>query len=120
MSDGGEPVVDWDEKAEDHAVAHHTYEHLRETENDRLYDMFVKGARWQRRKLNAESVVDRLAAFLFEDDRGESMESHEQTCTQTDCHLRDTYTSYAGAVLSVVVGEQDGSGRSSGKVVGES
>ena len=46
-------MSDWDEKAEDYAVAHHTYEYLTPDENAYYTSGFVRGARWQR-----EALVD--------------------------------------------------------------
>lgn len=72
--------MSWDEKAEDHAVAHHTYEHMHPAVNARIYMGFVLGARWQREQLLTDGAVERLANFLFEDDNGESIDQHENIC----------------------------------------
>lgn len=51
----------WDEKAEDYAVAHHTYEHLGYGENMRFHKKFAAGAKWQRDQLRTDEAVDLVA-----------------------------------------------------------
>lgn len=41
----------WDDKADDHAMAHHTYEHMSPEVNAKIYMGFVLGARWQREQI---------------------------------------------------------------------
>lgn len=57
-------MSDWDEKADDHAVAHHTYEHMPPAVNAKIYMGFVLGARWQRDQLLTDEVVERVARSI--------------------------------------------------------
>ena len=56
--------MNWDEKAEDYAVAHHTYEHLTPDENAYYTSGFVRGAHWQREALLSDEAVERVADIL--------------------------------------------------------
>lgn len=56
--------MNWEEKADGHANAHHTYEHLGYGENMRFHKMFVKGAEWQRDQLRTDEAVERVALWL--------------------------------------------------------
>ena len=58
--------MNWDEKAEDYAVAHHTYEHLTPDENAYYTSGFVRGARWQRQALLSDDAVERVARAMDE------------------------------------------------------
>ena len=58
--------MNWDEKAEDYAVAHHTYEHLTPDENAYYTSGFVRGARWMREALLSDEAVERAARALDE------------------------------------------------------
>lgn len=95
----------WNEKAEDHAGAHHTYEHLGYGENMRFHQKFVAGAKWQREQLQDTEAVSRLASFLFNDDHGETLDEHDKTCPTPDCGYRATYMSYARGALAALMGE---------------
>lgn len=58
-------MSDWDDKADDHAVAHHTYEHMPPAVNAKIYMGFVLGARWQREQLRTDETVERVALELI-------------------------------------------------------
>lgn len=58
-------MSDWDEKADDHAVAHHTYEHMPPAVNAKIYMGFVLGARWQRDQLRTDEAVERMAEAIY-------------------------------------------------------
>ena len=53
--------MNWYEKAEDYAVAHHTYEYLTPDENAYYTSGFVRGARWMREALLSDEAVERAA-----------------------------------------------------------
>lgn len=53
--------MNWNEKAEDYANSHHTYEHLGYGENMRFHKKFIAGARWQRDQLRTDEAVERAA-----------------------------------------------------------
>lgn len=100
-------MSDWDDKADDHAVAHHTYEHMPPAVNAKIYMGFVLGARWQRGQLRTEEAVERLASFLFEDDNGESIDQHEKICHDVSkCRFRSDYTQFARAAITALLGEK--------------
>lgn len=60
--------MNWNVKAEDYAVAHHTYEHLSFAENNRHATGFVRGAKWQLGQLCTDEAVERLALHLIKDE----------------------------------------------------
>ena len=68
--------MNWDEKAEDYAVAHHTYEHLTPDENAYYTSGFVRGARWMREALLSDDAVERAARALCAA-AGENPDSNE-------------------------------------------
>lgn len=77
-ADGWEyPMSDWNERAADCAVAHHTYEHLSFEENTRHATGFVRGAKWQREQLRTEEAVERVARLLACLEPGEEWPSNE-------------------------------------------
>lgn len=91
---GGE--VTWEEKAEDYAVAHHTYEHLSFDENALYTSGFVSGARWQRDQLRTDDAVERVAEAMHENDCG---------CGDgTD----DWYRGLARTAVNALLGEENG------------
>lgn len=53
--------MSWDEKAEDYAVAHHTYDRLEPSVNAWGYKMIGVGAEWQRDQLRTDEAVERVA-----------------------------------------------------------
>ena len=44
----------------------------------------------------------RLAAFLFEDDWGETMTEHENGCELENCELRGIYLEFAAKALQAI------------------
>lgn len=99
--------MNWDEKADDHAVAHHTYEHMPPAVNAKIYMGFVLGARWQREQVRTNEAVERLANFLFEDDNGESIDQHEKICHDVSkCRVRSDYKQFARAAITALLGEK--------------
>lgn len=58
-------MSDWDDKADDQAVAHHTYEHMPPSVNAKIYMGFVLGARWQREQMRTDEAVERVARAVF-------------------------------------------------------
>lgn len=97
--------MNWDEKAEDYAGAHHTYEHRTMAANAFGYSKFVAGAKWQRQQLNEPEPVHRLADWLFEDDHGETLAEHEADCKVPDCGYTATYRAAARQAIARLLGE---------------
>lgn len=101
--------MSWDEKAEDHAVAHHTYEHMTLGENDDGYRMFVKGASWQRDQLRTDMAVERVARLLACLEPGEEWPSNETlggNLTGTRDHeYRDGMRDQAREAIDALLGE---------------
>lgn len=91
-----EPGVTWDAKAEDYAVAHHTYENERMMRNETRYRMVVAGAQWQRDQLRTDDAVERVAEAMHENDCG---------CGDgTD----DWYRGLARTAVNALLGEENG------------
>lgn len=67
----------WDEKAADHAVAHHTYEHLSPNENALYVSGFTCSARWQRDQLRSDEAVERVIRQAKAEARDEGRASAE-------------------------------------------
>ena len=65
----------WDEKAEDHAVAHHTYEHMTDGATALGHRMVKEGARWQREQILSDDVIERVADVL---ERMDGMDLEDQ------------------------------------------
>lgn len=57
--------MNWDEKAEDYAGAHHTYEHRTPEDNRLIEKGIVNGARWQRDELRTDEAIERVAKAEF-------------------------------------------------------
>lgn len=92
--------MNWDEKAEDHAVAHHTYDYLTSDENAYYYAGFVRGAGWQRTALLSDETVERAARGIHAShDRGDW--EHEPA------EVLDEYRDMAHVALSVAIGDND-------------
>lgn len=72
--------MSWDEKAEDYAGAHHTYEHLGYGENMRFHKKFVAGAKWQRDQIRTDEAIERAADWLCKDDHGYTLAGHGKWC----------------------------------------
>ena len=54
--------MSWDEKADDYATAHHTFEHLSGEMNQWHYVGITK---WQRDELHTDEAVERAAQAVF-------------------------------------------------------
>ena len=92
--------MNWDEKAEDYAVAHHTYEHLTPDENAYYTSGFVRGARWMREALLSDEAVERAALGIHAShDRGDWDEELPV--------VQDEYLDMARAALTAAMGEDE-------------
>ena len=92
--------MNWDEKAEDYAVAHHTYEHLTPDENAYYTSGFVRGARWMREALLSDEAVERAALGIHAShDRGDWDEELPV--------VQDEYRDMARAALTAAIGDDD-------------
>ena len=92
--------MSWDEKAEDYAVAHHTYEHLTPDENAYYTSGFVRGARWMREVLLSEESIERAALGIHAShDRGDWDEELPV--------VQDEYRDMARAALTAAIGDDD-------------
>ena len=92
--------MNWDEKAEDYAVAHHTYEHLTPDENAYYTSGFVRGARWMREALLSDEAVERVAHGLHAShDRGDWDEELPV--------VQDEYLNMARVALTAAIGDDD-------------
>ena len=69
-------------------------------------DHVLTGAKWQREQLRTDEAVARLANFLHNDDVGETLNEHEESCRIPDCNERDLYTKYAHAAINALLGEE--------------
>lgn len=103
--------MNWDEKADDYAVAHHTYEHMTPNVNAKIYMGFVLGARWQRDQLRTDEAVERVALWLtgmltpFEgwptnEDLGGSPTG------DLDTEFKHAWMDEAGALIRALIGEE--------------
>lgn len=92
--------MSWDEKAEDHAVAHHTYEHMTLGENDDGYRMFVKGASWQRDQLRSDEAVERVARELCE-------RTAQIPFEQAPGFIQEAWRGDARAAITALLGEDE-------------
>ena len=64
--------------------------------------MICSGCRDQ---LRTDEAVTRLANFLHNDDVGETLNEHEESCRIPDCNERDLYAEYALAAINALLGE---------------
>jgi hypothetical protein len=99
-------VSPWDEKAEDYASAHHTLEHQRLAYNMQRWDMFTRGARWQREQLLSEETVERAARVLY----ARSPSSwRDAGCLWDDLPeaVQRAWKTEARAVLTAALGEEE-------------
>lgn len=69
-------------------------------------DHVLSGAKWQREQLRTNEAVARLANFLHNDDVGETLNEHEESCRIPDCNERDLYAEYAHAAINALLGEE--------------
>lgn len=97
--------MNWDEQAEDHAVAHHTYEHMSDAATSLGHAMVKEGARWQREKLQDDTAVERVAEHLYHQDFSSPMSDHGSWCTNKDCDLVDGYQVDARHLINALFGE---------------
>lgn len=98
-------MSDWDDKAEDHAVAHHTYEHMSPEVNAKIYMGFVLGARWQRDQLRTDEAVERVAEKLYQGEYQHPMAEHDTWCQVEDCTNAEDYRDQARIVITALLGE---------------
>lgn len=91
--------MNWNELAEGHVVAHHTYEHRTMAENTIMHSRFVAGAQWQRGQLRTDEAVERVAQVMYEDEL-------EQSWGYTAEWVRDTYRTLARAAIAALLGEE--------------
>ena len=56
-------------------------------------------------QLRTDETVARLANFLHNDDVGETLNEHEESCRIPDCNERDLYAEYALAAINALLGE---------------
>lgn len=93
-------MSDSDEKAEDYAVAHHTYDYLSSDENAYYTSGFIRGARWQREALLSEESIERAALGIqASHDRGDWDEELPV--------VQDEYRDMARAALTAAMGEDE-------------
>ncbi|MFT9771131.1 hypothetical protein [Brevibacterium casei] len=95
----------WDEKAEDHAVAHHTYEYLSPNENALYASGFTCGARWQRDQLRSDDAVERVAQFMWSERAKGTVHPH-YPWTGLAPQLRDGLRQHARAAINALLGEE--------------
>lgn len=57
-------------------------------------------------ELRTDEAVARLANFLHNDDVGETLNEHEESCRMPDCNERDLYVEYAHAAINALLGEE--------------
>ena len=96
--------MNWDEKAEDYAVAHHTYEYLTPDENAYYTSGFVRGARWQRDALLSDESVERAAKELFYGDVDPDLDVTWATAHEG---VRAEYLAMARNALTAAIGDDD-------------
>ncbi|MCD1287320.1 MULTISPECIES: hypothetical protein [unclassified Brevibacterium] len=96
--------MNWDEKAEDYAGAHHTYEHLPAEENYPRLIMFRKGAKWQREQLRTKEAVERVARGLFARDMGDGPAAAKWDNVAEG--IRQNYRADARAAITALTGEE--------------
>ena len=58
-----------------------------------------------RDQLRTNEAVARLANFLHNDDVGETLNEHEESCRIPDCEERNLYTEYAHAAITALLGD---------------
>lgn len=70
--------------------------------------LFAEGVEWQRDQLRTDEAVARLANFLHNDDRGETIDEHEATCERDrgGCDAREIYMDYARKAITALLGEE--------------
>ena len=91
--------MNWDEKAEDYAGAHHTYEHLGYGENMRFHKKFVAGAKWQRDQLRTDEAVERAARAVFDGEYSGAWDAVAEWMRE-DCRIA------ARAAITALIGEE--------------
>lgn len=100
--------MNWDEKTEDHASAHHTYEHRGYRENKRFHKMFVKGAEWQRDQLRTDEAVELAAEAIWSTDPAPALEPFDgpDTWDGQEPEVKNDYRKAVRTVISVLLGEE--------------
>lgn len=98
--------VNWDEKAEDYAGAHHTFEHLGYGENMRFHKKFVAGAKWQRDKLRTDEAVERVAEAEFVREQADYEYFDREDWGDQHPSNQDVFRSRARAAITALIGEE--------------
>lgn len=98
-------MSDWDDKADDHAVAHHTYEHMPPAVNAKIYMGFVLGARWQREQLLTDEAVERVADGILASFAEVTEAQDRRLPPATDVQRRHA-EKYARAAITALLGEE--------------
>lgn len=57
-------------------------------------------------QLCTDEAVERLADFMHDDDRGETLGEHEAWCKDPDCEARQSYSKHARAAIAALLGEE--------------
>lgn len=102
-------MSDWDEKADEAAVRHHTFESMTGEDNERIRYGFWNGAKWQREQLRTDEAVKRVARLLACLEPGEEWPSNETlggNLTGTRDHeYRDGMRDQAREAIDALLGE---------------
>lgn len=105
--------MNWNERAADHATAHHTYEHRPMGENINGYSRFVNGAKWQRDQLRTDEAVERVALVLIEQRGyyiGEGWPTNEDLsggpAGDRDAEFKSAWMDSAREVITALLGEE--------------
>ncbi|WP_167199538.1 hypothetical protein [Brevibacterium pigmentatum] len=100
--------MNWDEKAKKHADGTKPEADWEvELIGDQTWEVAViGGANWQRDQLRTDEAVARLADFLHEDERQETVEEHEAWCHAPECEARLSYSKFARAAIDALLGEE--------------
>lgn len=56
-------------------------------------------------QLRTDEAVARLANFLHDDERQETLEEHEAWCKAPECEARQSYNKHARAAIDALIGE---------------
>ena len=67
-------------------------------------DTWLFGAKWQRDALRGNESVRRMANVLHDEDHGEPLDDHVQTCTTPSCDRSFVYIAYARHVIDTMLG----------------
>lgn len=100
--------MNWDEKAEDYAGAHHTYEHRSPEDNRLIEKEIVHGARWQRDQLRTDEAIERVAESIWTTDPESALEPFDgpETWEVLEPELKDDYRHAARHAITALLGEE--------------